>query len=49
MHRNAKKQHPTPMILQPTLTILIFLLKSEVFLYIHTAGHNKNNKTIKKK
>jgi len=36
MHRNAKKQHPTPMLLKATLTMLIFLQNSEVFRYIQT-------------
>lgn len=39
MHRNAKKQHPTPMLLKPTLIMLIFLQNSEVFPYIQTECH----------
>jgi len=31
MHRNAKKQHPTPMLLKPTLIMLIFLKKLRGF------------------
>ena len=39
MHRNAKKQHPIPMLLKQTLMILIFLQNSEDFPYIQTECH----------
>jgi hypothetical protein len=39
MHRNAKKQQPTPMLLKTTLIMLIFLQNSEVFPCIQTECH----------